>query len=190
MMHSEAFLPIKIVKHMFACAALLPRQEHLESLTTRLNMGPSQASPHSQADAPLRGPSPTQRQRQHHHQQSADPLQPVYAPSGEQDTSHGVGTTTGAEEGSGPVQPSMVPALLAGSVMARSLLCWTLAGARCDLITITDFNAPPEVVRQREVVVITARVHPGETCASWIMQVTGVMGPGIKRASCLSNNIK
>ncbi|KAG1659460.1 hypothetical protein FOA52_007930 [Chlamydomonas sp. UWO 241] len=55
-------------------------------------------------------------------------------------------------------------------VIVRSLLCYSLLGQRVDMLTVTDFSAPPEVVRQREVVAITARVHPGETCASWIMQ--------------------
>lgn len=39
------------------------------------------------------------------------------------------------------------------------------------VLTITDFDSPPEVTRQREAIVLTARVHPGETCASWILQV-------------------
>lgn len=58
------------------------------------------------------------------------------------------------------------------TVVQRSLLCYTLAGHRCDLLTITDFSSPADVVASRECVVITARVHPGETCASWMMQVS------------------
>ncbi|GAX75978.1 hypothetical protein CEUSTIGMA_g3421.t1 [Chlamydomonas eustigma] len=54
--------------------------------------------------------------------------------------------------------------------LVRSLLCYTLSGHRCELLTVTDFSAPLDVVAQRECVVITARVHPGESCASWIMQ--------------------
>jgi hypothetical protein len=55
--------------------------------------------------------------------------------------------------------------------LVRSLLCYTLSGHRCELLTVTDFSSPLDVVAQRECVVITARVHPGESCASWIMQV-------------------
>lgn len=55
------------------------------------------------------------------------------------------------------------------TILARSLLCYTLAGHRCDLLTITDMSSPPELVRQREVIIMSARVHPGETCASYIM---------------------
>jgi hypothetical protein len=61
----------------------------------------------------------------------------------------------------------------AGSdVIRRSLLCHTAAGNRCDLLTITDFTGSPETIAQREVVVLTARVHPGESNASWVMQVS------------------
>ncbi|KAG2486615.1 hypothetical protein HYH03_014783, partial [Edaphochlamys debaryana] len=54
--------------------------------------------------------------------------------------------------------------------LVRSLLCYTLSGLRTELLTITDWAAPLDAVRQRECIFITARVHPGETCASWIMQ--------------------
>ena len=60
------------------------------------------------------------------------------------------------------------------SVLRRSVLCTTLAGHRCDLLTITDFGAGgPEELAARPAVVVTARVHPGESNASWVMQ--GVM---------------
>jgi len=76
-----------------------------------------------------------------------------------------------AEQGSGNAGGLTVPDVTASPLpLVRSLLCYTLSGHRCDLITITDFSAPPEVIRQREYIVLTARVHPGETCASWIMQ--------------------
>jgi hypothetical protein len=57
--------------------------------------------------------------------------------------------------------------------MVRAVLGYSLAGHAVELLTITDFTAPPDAVAARECVVITARVHPGETCASWIMQVRG-----------------
>jgi murein tripeptide amidase MpaA len=52
----------------------------------------------------------------------------------------------------------------------RRKLCDTLAGNACDLVTITSFNSDPESLRSRRAVVITARVHPGESNASWIMK--------------------
>ena len=53
----------------------------------------------------------------------------------------------------------------------RSLLCQSEGGNRCDLLTITDFTASAEELAQRDVVMLTARVHPGESNASWVMQV-------------------
>jgi hypothetical protein len=67
------------------------------------------------------------------------------------------------------------------SPVMRSLLCYTLAGQRCDMLTITDFAAGAAELSSREYVVLTARVHPGETCASWIAQV--------RRACCCMRSI-
>merc|ERR1719440_1593402 len=52
----------------------------------------------------------------------------------------------------------------------RRKLCETLAGNACDLITVTSFSSPASALRSRRAVVITARVHPGESNASWIMK--------------------
>lgn len=52
----------------------------------------------------------------------------------------------------------------------RKLLCHTLAGNMCDVITITASTSDPRELRRRKGVVITARVHPGETNASFMMQ--------------------
>merc|ERR1719313_958238 len=48
----------------------------------------------------------------------------------------------------------------------RQALCRTLAGNRCDLLTITDRRVPTA----KPFVVVTARVHPGETNASYIVE--------------------
>ncbi|KAK3269116.1 hypothetical protein CYMTET_22420 [Cymbomonas tetramitiformis] len=56
------------------------------------------------------------------------------------------------------------------SILRRSLLATTLAGHRCDLLTVTSFKCPPSVMASRKRVVISARVHPGESNASWIMK--------------------
>ena len=54
--------------------------------------------------------------------------------------------------------------------MRRRKLCETLAGNSCDLITITTFNSSPEVMKARKGVILTARVHPGESGASYMMR--------------------
>lgn len=76
-----------------------------------------------------------------------------------------------------PTPPSPAPELYAapalGGMLVRSMLCASLSGHRVEVLTVTDFTAPLEVVRQREAIVLTARVHPGESNASWVMQVRG-----------------
>jgi len=55
------------------------------------------------------------------------------------------------------------------SIMSRKLLCDSIGGNRCELLTIT---APgnPELIKKRKGVVLTSRVHPGETVGSWMMK--------------------
>ena len=52
----------------------------------------------------------------------------------------------------------------------RTLLCESLAGNACDLLTITNFQSDSAVARAKRGVVICARVHPGEAPASWMMK--------------------
>ena len=49
-------------------------------------------------------------------------------------------------------------------------MCQTLAGNNCDLLTITSFACEPEALKARKGVVISGRVHPGESYASWMMK--------------------
>ena len=50
----------------------------------------------------------------------------------------------------------------------RSLLSLTLGGNRCDLLTITEPTSSLTELQERKGILISARVHPGETVASWI----------------------
>ena len=52
----------------------------------------------------------------------------------------------------------------------RTTLCNTIAGNACDLLTITAPCESIQDLKSRVVVILTARVHPGESNASWIMQ--------------------
>ena len=58
--------------------------------------------------------------------------------------------------------------------LRRRKLCDTLAGNACDLITITSFCSDPAALKARRAVVITARVHPGESNASWVMKARSI----------------
>ncbi|CAG9336270.1 unnamed protein product [Blepharisma stoltei] len=54
-------------------------------------------------------------------------------------------------------------------IMARRLLCYTIAGNRCEYLTITA-QGTPEQTKKRKGVVISARAHPGESVGSWMMK--------------------
>ena len=54
-------------------------------------------------------------------------------------------------------------------VVCRRLLTYTLTGNRCDYLTVSSPSSPEDVRSKKKGVVVTARVHPGETVGSWMM---------------------
>lgn len=58
------------------------------------------------------------------------------------------------------------------SFMRRQKLCETLAGNRCDMLTVSEpvTGGPEAVFVVRPAIVVSARVHPGETNSSYAMQ--------------------
>lgn len=50
--------------------------------------------------------------------------------------------------------------------LKREILCKSLSGVDVPLLTITDLDSR----EKKECVIVTARVHPGETHGSWVMQ--------------------
>jgi cytosolic carboxypeptidase protein 2/3 len=63
----------------------------------------------------------------------------------------------------------------------RKELCKTLAGNTCDMLIITSFGCDYEELRRRKGVVISSRVHPGETGASYMMKgiIDYLVGPSL-----------
>jgi hypothetical protein len=51
----------------------------------------------------------------------------------------------------------------------RELLAHTLAGNACEMLWVTDYTAAQSDIYARRVVAISARVHPGESNASFMM---------------------
>jgi murein tripeptide amidase MpaA len=56
------------------------------------------------------------------------------------------------------------------SKVRKTEMCKTLAGNSIDLVIITNFESADLDIAQREAIVITGRVHPGETNCSFIVQ--------------------
>jgi hypothetical protein len=54
--------------------------------------------------------------------------------------------------------------------LRQRVLCHSIAGNPVPLLIITDFASPASDIAARQAVVLTARVHPGETNSSWMMQ--------------------
>jgi len=56
------------------------------------------------------------------------------------------------------------------SFIRRKLLCHSLANNRCDMVTITAPSTNPLDMSRRPAIIITGRVHPGESNSSFVME--------------------
>ena len=53
-------------------------------------------------------------------------------------------------------------------IISRKVLCKTLVGNNCELLTITSSST--KNINNRKGIFIMTRQHPGETCGSWMIQ--------------------
>jgi hypothetical protein len=60
--------------------------------------------------------------------------------------------------------------LFDSSVMHRTHLCHTISGNPVPLLTITDFASGPAALACRPYIILSGRVHPGETNGSWMLR--------------------
>lgn len=51
----------------------------------------------------------------------------------------------------------------------RTVLCKSLAGNDVDMLIITNFSSHPEAISIRKAIILTCRVHPGESNSSFVM---------------------
>ena len=74
-------------------------------------------------------------------------------------------------------------------LVRKATLCRTLSGELCEVLTITSADNL-ENFRNRKGVVLTARVHPGETVGSWMMRgcLTFLTDPDNHEAKLLRDN--
>jgi len=59
---------------------------------------------------------------------------------------------------------------VSGFIFHRQTMCETILENKVDLLTVTAPDDDENPLRNREYVVISSRVHPGETNASWVMR--------------------
>jgi hypothetical protein len=51
----------------------------------------------------------------------------------------------------------------------KTVLCKSLAGNDVDMLILTNFTSDPVEIAMRKAIILTSRVHPGESNASWMM---------------------
>ncbi len=77
-----------------------------------------------------------------------------------------------------------------GEFCLRKTLCRTVAGNRCEYLTITANGKDGLELSKRKGIVLTARAHPGETVGSWMMQgaIDFLTDPNDPQAELLRRN--
>lgn len=56
------------------------------------------------------------------------------------------------------------------NIIRRTSLCKTLAGNNLDMLIITNFTSSQDAIAKRKCVILSGRVHPGESNSSFVME--------------------
>jgi murein tripeptide amidase MpaA len=65
---------------------------------------------------------------------------------------------------------SIIPNNSSNHIVRRASLGRTLAGNQLELLIVTNFNCPEDQIAKRKCVILTSRVHPGESNSSFIIE--------------------
>lgn len=84
----------------------------------------------------------------------------------------------------------MLNEYLSTQKVKRHTLCHSLAGNKVEYIVIT--NKPKDPPVQKQVIMLTSRVHPGETGASWMIHglMDTLLNPKGHKEEELVNSLK
>jgi murein tripeptide amidase MpaA len=53
----------------------------------------------------------------------------------------------------------------------RTVLCRSLAGNDVEMLIVTNFSSHPEAIAQRKAIILSARIHPGESNSSYMSNI-------------------
>lgn len=56
------------------------------------------------------------------------------------------------------------------NIVRRATLTKTIAGNNIEMLIITDFSASQDAIAKRKCIILTGRVHPGESNASYVVE--------------------
>ena len=56
------------------------------------------------------------------------------------------------------------------TLLRRASLCKTLAGNSLEMLIITNFQSSQDHIAKRKCIILTGRVHPGESNSSYVME--------------------
>ena len=59
---------------------------------------------------------------------------------------------------------------MSSNILRRATLTKTIAGNQIEMLIITNFMSSQDAIAKRKCVILTGRVHPGESNSSYVME--------------------